>query len=350
MMNTITPSTPFNPQKYFQLQSAGITERLSKFNGKLYLEIGGKFIKDEHAARVLPGFNPGVKIDIIKNLAVPFEVMFCMSSKDIQERRVWKNNESYEETVLKRLNEIAEIGFPRPSIVINLFQEEPKTRSFEKVLLAKGYQVYRRYYIEGYPSNLDLISSEKGFGRDEYVSTSKSLVIVVGAGSQSGKMSTCLGQVYHDTLHHIDAGYAKYETFPIWNLPLEHPVNLAYEAATADIGDFNVYDQFHEKAYHVRSVNYNRDVEAFIIIREILDRIVIRDNFMRQYKSPTDMGISNAGFCIVDDEAVMAAAVAEIRRRIDEYSELVQSGRGKGEWVVRCHGLLQKALEYHPGV
>lgn len=335
--------TPFNAEKYFEIQSKAINERLSKFKGKLYLEIGGKFIRDEHASRVLPGFDAGVKVGIVKELGVPFEILFCISSKDIKEGRTWKNGESYEQTIRKRLKEIREIGFPQPHIVINLYEAEPKTLDFEKVLNEEGYSLHRRYYIEGYPTNLDRIASDKGFGNDEHVDTTKGLVVVIGAGSQSGKMSTCLGQVYHDTLRQIDAGYAKYETFPIWNLPIDHPVNLAYEAATADIGDFNVYDRFHEEAYHEKAVNYNRDVEAFVIIKDILDRIVSENNYMRAYKSPTDMGISNAGFCIEDDEAVRAASIAEIKRRIREYGEMVRSGRGNREWIVRCRELLDRA-------
>jgi len=336
--------TPFNAKTYFKLQSDAIKDRLSKFKGKLYFEIGGKFMADEHAARVLPGFDPEVKIHITRQLRIPLEILFCVSSKDIKVGRIWKNGETYEQTVLKRLDEISSIGFPTPHIVINLYENEPKTRSFEKKLEKKGYHIYKRYFIEGYPEELDRISGEKGFGKDEYIETTKNLIIVVGAGSQSGKMSTCLGQVYYDALHQIDSGYAKYETFPIWNLPLEHPVNLAYEAATADIGDFNVYDRFHEDAYHQKAVNYNRDVEAFDIIKEILNTIIPADNYMREYKSPTDMGISNAGFCIEDDNAVRAAAIAEIKRRIKEYGDLVRSGRGKREWVTRCRELLVKAV------
>ncbi|MFX1537550.1 MAG: DUF1846 domain-containing protein [Promethearchaeota archaeon] len=337
--------TPFNAKKYFKLQSAAIKERLFKFSGKLYFEIGGKFINDEHAARVLPGFDAHVKVKIIKDLSVPFEIIFCISSKDIKEGRVWKNGETYEQTILRKLDEISKIGFPKPFIVINLYEAEAKTVSFENLLAKKGYKLFRRYFIQDYPNNLKLIASKEGFGKDDYVKTSKKLILVIGAGSQSGKMSTCLGQVYHDTLQGIDSGYAKYETFPIWNLPLEHPINLAYEAATADIGDFNVYDQYHEKAYKKKAVNYNRDVEAFPIIKDILNRIISRNNYMRKYESPTDMGISNAGYCIEDDKAVRSAAIAEIKRRINEYGELVKTGMGKKEWVARCEELLDKAVE-----
>lgn len=337
--------TPFNADKYYALQSSSIKDRLSRFSGKLYFEIGGKFIKDEHAARVLPGFNPGVKIKIIKSLDIPFEIIYCISSKDIKEGRVWKSGESYEETILRKLDEIAKRGFPKPHIAIHLYESEPKTETFEKKLKGDGHKTYRRYFIEDYPDSLDLIASDDGFGRDEYIDTSHNLVLVIGAGSQSGKMSTCLGQVYHDTVRRIDSGYAKYETFPIWNLSIDHPVNLAYEAATADIGDYNVYDHFHEEAYGEKAVNYNRDVEAFPIIKTMLNRIVSEGNFMREYRSPTDMGISNAGFCVEDDEAVRKSAIAEIERRIGEYEELVRLGRGKEEWVNRCEALLKKASE-----
>jgi uncharacterized protein (UPF0371 family) len=335
--------TPFNAQKYFRLQTDAIKERLSKFPGKLYFEIGGKFANDEHAARVLPGFDPKVKVKILKNLHIPLDIIFCINSKDIKEGRVWKNGESYEETILKRLGEFVKLGFPKPLIVINLYEDEPKTKAFEKLLFSKGYIVYKRYFIPDYPNNLDLIASEKGFGKDDYIKTENKLVIVMGAGSLSGKMSTCLGQVYRDTLKELDSGYTKYETFPIWNLPLQHPVNLAYEAATADIGDYNVYDHFYEEAYRKKAVNYNRDVEAFPIIRDILDKIISKENFMRTYKSPTDMGISTAGFCIEDDRAIRSAAIEEIKRRIEEYRALVHVGRGNKESVERCEKLLKKA-------
>jgi uncharacterized protein (UPF0371 family) len=332
--------TPFNAKKYFKLQSSAIKERLLKFKGKLYFEIGGKFANDEHASRVLPGFDPHVKIKIIKSLNIPFEIIFCVSSKDIKDGRVWKSGETYEETIFKRLDTISQIGFPKPLMVINLYEAEPRTVKFENALKRKGYKVYKRYFIKGYPKDLELIASKDGFGKDDYIETSKRLVLVIGAGSLSGKMSTCLGQVYHDDVREIDSGYAKYETFPIWNLPLEHPVNLAYEAATADIGDYNVYDPYHEEAYGKRAVNYNRDVEAFPIIRDILDKIVAKNNYMRQNKSPTDMGISNAGFCIEDDTAVRAAAIDEIKRRKEKYAELVKVGRGKKEWPRRCEELM----------
>jgi uncharacterized protein (UPF0371 family) len=334
---------PFIADKYLDLQSAAIKERLSKFNGKLYLEIGGKFLDDAHAARVLPGFDSRVKVRIIKDLGVPFEIIFCVSAPDIESGRIWKSGESYEETVLRKLYEIDKVGFPKPVIAVNLYDEGRKIRQFEKELSKRDHDIFRRYFIEGYPSDLDRIASDQGYGKDEYIDTSQDLVLVVGAGSLSGKMSTCLGQVYHDSSCGIDSGYAKYETFPIWNLRIDHPVNLAYEAATADIGDFNVYDHFHEEAYGEKAVNYNRDVEAFVIIRDILDRIVPEDNHMREYKSPTDMGISMAGFCIEDDEAVRKASVREIERRIEEYGELVKSGRGKKEWVERCEELLERA-------
>jgi uncharacterized protein (UPF0371 family) len=339
-------STPFNAQKYRQLQSEKIKERLSKFDGKLYLEIGGKFLNDEHASRVLPGFESHVKVEIVKDLGIPFEILFCISSTDINEGRVWKSGETYEETILRKLNEITGVGLPKPVIIVNLYDPEPKTKSFEKVLQKKGYTLYRRYFIEGYPENIDRIASDEGFGKDDYINTEKDLILVIGAGSLSGKMSSCLGQVYHDTKNGIDSGYAKYETFPIWNLPIDHPVNLAYEAATADIGDYNVYDHFYEEAYGEKAVNYNRDVEAFVIIRDILNKIVSEDNYMREYKSPTDMGISTAGFCIEDDEAVGDAAVKEVKRRIREYRDLVESGRGKEEWVERCEALLEKAKSH----
>lgn len=337
---------PFNATKYFQLQSDAIKERFSKFSGKLYFEIGGKFTNDEHAARVLPGFDPYVKVKILKSLDVSKDFIYCTHSGDIEKGRVWKNGETYEETIQNRLDEIAKLGFEKPRVVINMYEDKPRTREFEKVLKDKGYKVYRRFLIDNYPNDLDLIASDKGFGKDDYIQTEDKLIVVMGAGSLSGKMSTCLGQVYLDAQRGIDSGYAKYETFPIWNLPLEHPVNRAYEAATADIGDFNEYDPFHEKAYDIKALNYNRDIEAFPIIRDILEKIISKGNLMRAYQSPTDMGISNAGFCIEDDAAVRDASIKEIKHRINEYQALVDKGLGDMRWVKRCKELLKKAERY----
>ena len=333
----------FDSDKYFRLQKEKIADRISKFsNGKLYLEIGGKFLYDGHAERVLPGFDPEVKVKILMSLGIKFDILFCIISKELNEGRVWKSDESYEETVLKTLKEIENTKLPRPKIAVNLYEPNPKTLAFEEKLKGLGFTVYTRYKIEGYPGDVGHVVSKEGFGKDEYIETDTNLVVVVGVGSQSGKMSTCLGQVYLDSIHGLDSGYAKYETFPIWNRPLDHPANLAYEAATADIGDYNVYDRFHEAHYGVKAVNYNRDVEAFPIIKKLIDTTVSKENFMRTYASPTDMGISSTGECIVSEKDVQIAAEEEIERRLNDYRAILKAGKGKNKWVYKCIRLLKQ--------
>ncbi|GAB4163422.1 MAG: hypothetical protein Fur003_6060 [Candidatus Dojkabacteria bacterium] len=236
----------------------------------------------------------------------------------------------------------------KPKIAINLCTStlEKSVEEFISQLNELGYKTYKRYVIEGYPRETNKVVSEKGYGSDEYIPISKPLVIVTGAASNSGKMSTCLGQIYHDQQKGISSGYAKYETFPIWTLPLEHPVNLAYEAATADIGDYNMIDTYHLEAYGQRSVNYNRDVEAFEIIQLLSDKIVERSNFMRNYRSPTDMGINHAGFAITDDEVVCIASLREIKRRANWYSEIAARGQGTMETIQKCLEIEKKAVKY----
>ena len=335
---------PFNSHKYIEKQFSEISERLNKFpNGKLYFEIGGKFLFDRHAASVLPGFDPESKIKIIQKVAKEFDIIFCINSQEIESGRVWEADKTYEQSLFSMIEELEKKDLPKPKIAINLYKDEPKTLEIIAKLEEQGYKTYKRHFINGYPENVKLINSPSGFGKDDYIKTDSNFVVVIGLGSNSGKMSTCLGQVYHDRQLGMDSGYAKYETFPIWNLPLDHPVNLAYEAATVDIGDNNVYDHFHQEAYGEKSVNYNRDVEAFPILKNLIAEVASPENYMHNYKSPTDMGISNAKVGIEDKVAVKQAAIAEIKARIERYTKEVNEGNGKPEWVERCEELLRKA-------
>ncbi len=340
----------FDNKKYTTLQKDEILKRIDLFKeGKLYLEIGGKFLHDPHAARVLPGFQPDVKKTIFSTLRSISDLFYCVNAKDVQSNRQLKNSpEKYSDAALRIAKELEEHIRIKPKFVINLNQRINKKQksAFEILIEKNGYECYKRYVIEGYPSDTNNVLSDNGYGFDDYIKTSKKLILVVGAASNSGKMSTCLGQIYNDQKAGIRSGYAKYETFPIWSLPISHPVNLAYEAATADIGDYNVIDTYHELAYGKRSVNYNRDVEAFEIIKMLVDKFLERSNPMQEYRSPTDMGINYAGFAITDDQIVCIASLNEIRRRRDWYKEIVSRGVGDKEWIRKCDNLETQALKY----
>lgn len=341
----------FDNSKYIQLQSEAILERIEKFpKGRLYLEIGGKLISDPHASRVLPGFESDNKVQIIKNIGLDFEILFCIDYEDIlQNRQLSNRSTDYVLESLKIVNGLKETFGIKPKVVINKIKDDrdPLLLDAIDVLRVNGYDVYHRYYIDGYPENTEKILSDRGYGRDNYIPLTAPLVIVTGSASNSGKMSTCLGQMYMDNSRHgINSGYAKYETFPIWNLELKHPVNLAYEAATADIGDRNVLDTYHIRAYGQKSVNYNRDVQAFSIIKRLTEGFLPKDNFVTSYQSPTDMGINMAGFAITDDEVVAIAGLEEIRRRKDWYQELVDNSTGQGSWIKACEGLEREAMKF----
>lgn len=340
----------FNNAKYLKLQTEKILERIDKFrDGKLYLETGGKFIHDPHAARVLPGFHADIKKEIFRSLRNISEILFCTNAKDIQSNRQLNNtNELYTSAAISMLRSIEEEVGIKPRVVINRIDSGNLSESekFANNLNELGYITYKRYQIDGYPHDTDKVLSEDGFGKDDYITTTKKLIVVIGAASNSGKMSTCLGQIYMDKLSGIESGYAKYETFPIWSLPIEHPVNLAYEAATADIGDFNVIDSFHEEAYGKRAVNYNRDVEAFEIIKSMSDKFLTFENFITSYKSPTDMGINYVGMAIENDEIVCIASLREIVRRKEWYAEQVARGDGDSKYVEICKKLESQALNY----
>ena len=302
----------FDNEKYLKLQSEKIRERIALFGGKLYLEFGGKLFDDFHASRVLPGFAPDSKIKMLIELKDEAEIIIAINTADIVNSKVRGDlGITYDLDVLRLIDAFRGYGLYVGSVVMTRYEESPLAKTFAKKLSALGIKVYKHYGIAGYPYDIPLIASDDGFGKNEYVKTSRSLVVVTAPGPGSGKMATCLSQIYHDSKKGIKSGYAKFETFPIWNLPLSHPVNLAYEAATADLADVNMIDPFHLEAHGVTAVNYNRDVEVFPVLRSMLDGILGEC----PYQSPTDMGVNMAGFAIYDDDAVCEAAKQEIIRR-----------------------------------
>ena len=313
----------FDNLKYLTTQSEQIKKRIAQFGGKLYLEFGGKLFDDYHASRVLPGFEPDSKLKMLLQMREQVEIVIAIGAADIEKNKVRGDlGITYDSDVLRLIDEFRGIGLYVGSVVLTRYQGQPAAEAFQKRLEALGVRVYRHYPIEGYPSNLSAIVSDDGYGRNEYIETTRELVVVTAPGPGSGKMATCLSQLYHEHKRGILAGYAKFETFPIWNLPLKHPVNLAYEAATADLDDINMIDPFHLEAYGKTTVNYNRDVEIFPVLSAMLEKIM----GACPYKSPTDMGVNMAGNCIFDDEAVSEAARQEIIRRY--YTALC--GRRKG--------------------
>jgi len=316
----------FDNEKYIKLQSQNIRDRIEKFGDKLYLEFGGKLFDDYHAARVLPGFEPDAKIKMLMSLKDEAEIVIVINADAIEKnKRRGDLGITYDLDTLRLIDAFREIGLYVGSVVITCYMGQPSAIAFEKRLNALGIKVYRHYAISDYPSNIPLIVSEEGFGKNDYIETERKLVVVTAPGPGSGKMATCLSQLYHDNKRGIKAGYAKFETFPIWSIPLKHPVNVAYEAATADLNDVNMIDPFHLEAYGKTTINYNRDIEIFPVLNAILESILGES----PYKSPTDMGVNMAGFAIVDDEAVCDAARQEIIRRY--YAALVNARQGLGE-------------------
>ena len=302
----------FDNEKYVKMQSEHIKERIGQFGDKLYLEFGGKLFDDFHASRVLPGFAPDSKLRMLMQLSDYAEIVIVISATDIEKNKVRGDlGITYDEDVLRLREEFQQRGLYVGSVVITHYSGQNSADQFKAKLEKKNITVYIHYTIEGYPSNIPLIVSENGYGRNDYIQTSRPLVVITAPGPGSGKMATCLSQLYHENLRGVKAGYAKFETFPIWNLALKHPVNLAYEAATADLSDVNVIDPYHLEAYGTTTVNYNRDVEVFPVLNAIFEKIEGKS----PYKSPTDMGVNMAGYCIVDDEATRDASLNEIVRR-----------------------------------
>lgn len=303
----------FDNAKYLKIQSEHIKERIGQFGDKLYLEFGGKLFDDYHASRVLPGFAPDSKLQMLMQLSDMAEIVIVISARDIEKNKVRGDlGITYDDDVLRLIGEFERKGLYVGSVAITQFSGESSAVLFRERLEKKGIKVYTLYRIEGYPANIPLIVSENGFGKNDYIETTRPLVVITAPGPGSGKMATCLSQLYHENLRGTKAGYAKFETFPIWNLPLKHPVNLAYEAATADLNDVNMIDPFHLEAYGETTVNYNRDIEIFPVLNAIFEGIYGENTY---YKSPTDMGVNMAGNCIIDDEACCEASKMEIIRR-----------------------------------
>lgn len=329
----------FDNEKYLEQQTGAILERVGQYGEKLYLEFGGKIVYDYHASRVLPGFAPDVKMQLLGKLADKAEVIMCIYAGDIEKKKMRADfGITYDSDALRMIDEFSSRGLDLAGVVITRFQDQPSAKIFKNKLERRGVRVYTHRFTRGYPTDVDLIVSDEGYGANEYIETSKPLVVVTGPGPGSGKLATSLSQVYHENKRGVRVGYSKFETFPIWSIPLKHPVNVAYEAATAEMKDFNLIDPFHLDAYGETAVNYNRDVDAFPLLKRILEKIRGGDS---TYKSPTDMGVNRAGFGIVDDEAVSEAARQEIIRRYFRYSCEYAMGFVEKETVERAKLLVE---------
>ena len=316
----------FDNDKYCRIQSEHIRERIAQFDGKLYLELGGKLFDDHHACRVLPGFQPDSKLRMLSQLSDTLEIVIVISAEDIERNKVRADlGITYDEDVLRLRSEFMQRGFTVGSVVITHYNDQPSAIAYRKRLDNMGISTFVHYIINDYPHNVELIASDEGFGKNDYVVTSKPLVVVTAPGPGSGKMAVCLSQLYNEQKRGVRAGYAKFETFPVWNLPLKHPVNIAYEAATADLNDVNMIDPFHLEAYGKTTVNYNRDVEIFPVLRAMFEKIQGKC----PYQSPTDMGVNMAGNCIIDDEVCREASRLEILRRY--YTAQVSFVRGEAD-------------------
>lgn len=330
----------FDNDKYLSMQSAHIRERIAQFDNKLYLEFGGKLFDDYHASRVLPGFHPDSKLQMLLQLKDQAEIVVVISAEDIVSNKMRGDyGITYDMDVLRLIDAFQEVGLFVGSVCVTMYTAEPEVEAFENRLHTLGIRTFRHYKIPGYPNDVSRIVSDEGYGKNEYIETTRELVVVTAPGPGSGKMATCLSQLYHDHKRGIKAGYAKFETFPVWNLPLNHPVNLAYEAATADLNDVNMIDPFHLEAYGTTTVNYNRDVEIFPVLKAMFDKIVGEC----PYKSPTDMGVNMAGNCIFDDEAVSEASRQEIVRRYYTALCAQRQGTATEEIVYKLELLMKKA-------
>lgn len=316
----------FDNDKYLKMQSERIKERIAEFGGKLYLEFGGKLFDDYHASRVLPGFQPDSKLQMLLQIKEQAEIVIVISAQDIEKNKLRRDlGITYDLDVIRLINAFTDKGLFVGSVVLTKYAPHPRVLAFEEKLKKLGYPVYHHYVIEGYPSNITHIVSDDGYGVNDYIETSRELVVITAPGPGSGKMATCLSQLYQENKRGIKAGYAKFETFPIWNIPLNHPVNAAYEAATADLNDINMIDPWHLAAYGETTVNYNRDVEIFPVLKAMFDEIY----GSCPYKSPTDMGVNMAGNCIIDDDAVCDAAKQEIVRRY--FAAICDNARGENK-------------------
>ena len=330
----------FDNDKYLRCQTEKIQERIAKFGGKLYLEFGGKLFDDFHASRVLPGFRPDSKIQMLKNLADKAEIVVVVSALDIEQNKMRGDlGITYDLDALRLIDAFRDSGLYVGSVCVTHYGAQPSADAFIKRLENLGIRVFRHYPIDGYPTNVNHIVSEDGYGRNEYIETTRQLVVITAPGPGSGKMATCLSQLYHDSKRGIRSGYAKFETFPVWNLPLTHPVNIAYEAATVDLADVNMIDPFHLEAYKVTAVNYNRDVEVFPVLRRLFEGIYGEC----PYKSPTDMGVNMVGNCITDDDAVCEAAKMEVIRRYYNSLNRKRKGLCDAEEIYKAELIMNRA-------
>ncbi len=340
----------FDNQKYLTMQSEQIRKRIAEFGGKLYLEFGGKLFDDYHASRVLPGFAPDSKIRMLQQLKDDVEIVITINAEDIESNKVRGDlGISYNDDVLRLIDTFREMSLFVGSVVLTRYNGQPSANAFLKQLNTLGVKCYKHYTIPGYPSDIPFIVSDEGLGRNEFIETERSLVVITAPGPGSGKMATCLSQLYHEHKRGIAAGYAKFETFPVWNLPLRHPVNLAYEAATADLNDVNMIDPFHLEAYGETAVNYNRDVEIFPVLNAMFEKIQGHS----PYSSPTDMGVNMAGNCIIDDDACCEASKMEIIRRYFASSTAIARGKGDESQVRKIELLMNQAgitPDYCPAV
>lgn len=330
----------FDNDLYIRRQSQAIQERIARFGNKLYLEFGGKLFDDLHASRVLPGFKPDAKIGLLQQFRDQAEILFCINAGDIGNGKYRADlGITYDMDLLRLMDQLRRMGLYVSAVVITQYKGQPAADAFRKMLEMRGERAYLHYPIQGYPMDVDLVVSDEGYGKNDFVETTRPLVVVTAPGPCSGKLATCLSQLYHEYKRGVQAGYAKFETFPVWNLPLKHPVNLAYEAATADLNDVNMIDPFHLEAYGTTTVNYNRDVEIFPVLRATFEQILGEC----PYKSPTDMGVNMAGYCIFDDEAVSEASRQEIIRRY--YTALCGQRQGavSEETVLKLELLMKKA-------
>ena len=330
----------FDNDRYVEEQSAEILKRVERYNNRLYLEFGGKLLFDYHAVRVLPGYDPNVKIRLLQNLKEQVDLILCIYAGDIERKKIRADfGITYEADTLRMIDQIRKWGIDVLGVVITRFENQPAARIFRNKLERRGIRVFTHGFTRGYPTDIDLIVSDEGYGANEYIESDKPLVVITGPGPGSGKLATCLSQLYHDHQSgSLKSGYAKFETFPIWNLPLKHPVNVAYEAATADLRDFNIIDPFHLEAYGEKAINYNRDVDAFPLLRRILEKIT-GEEFI--YRSPTDMGVNRAGFSIINDEVTQKAAKQELIRRFFRYRCEYVMGLVDQETVNRAELLLR---------
>ena len=334
------PRIGFDNEKYIEMQSERIHERIREFGGKLYLEFGGKLFDDYHASRVLPGFAPDSKMRMLRSFGAEVEILVAINANDIEKNKVRGDlGISYDDDVLRLMDVFHSMGLYVGGVVITQYAGQTGADLFRKKLSSLGIRSYRHYPIKGYPSDVKNIVCEEGYGKNDYIVTSRPLVVVTGPGPGSGKMATCLSQLYHDYRRGISSGYAKFETFPIWNLPLKHPVNLAYEAATADLNDVNMIDPYHLEAYGRMAVNYNRDVEIFPVLNAMFEMI----QGSSPYRSPTDMGVNMVGNCIVDDDVCQSASRLEILRRYYNAQVDVKKGMGDMEVVRKIELIMNKA-------